>query len=208
MKYKNLHLIYGPMYSGKSKKLIETYQKKITNKLIFKPKADTKNREYVKSRDGQKVKAISLEKIEEVYDYLNEENLRFLFFDEVFMFKGNLEKTFIDLLEKKYEIFISTLDMDFKGQWFGNVKNLFSYAFKYKKEHLFSKCHVCGNPSAWSIRIVNEKIAKEDSPIILVDNKIKMNIRYETRCDKHKNVIFTKIDYLDKELLNEIQKQI
>lgn len=205
MKYKNLHLIYGPMYSGKSKKLIETYNKKIANKLIFKPKADTKNREYVKSRDGQRVKAISLEKIEEVYNYLDEkeDDLKFLFFDEVFMFKGDLEKTFSDLLNKKYEIFISTLDKDFRGKPFDNVKNLFLWTFKYKKEHLFSKCHICGNSASWSIRIINDKIADEDSPTILVDNKIKISVRYEARCDEHRNFVDSQENLIKNEFIEK-----
>lgn len=184
MKYQNLTLIYGPMFSGKSKKLIEIYNSINAKKLVFKPELDTRNKDVVKSRDGEEINAHSLKDISEVYHYLKKNKAKNLFFDETFMFSGNIISTIIDLLEKKYRIFIATLDTNYLGVNFKNIYNLFFLVEKENLIRLYSKCNKCNNQAKWSIRITNGVIDDGKSPVILADDK-NNNSYYETRCDKH-----------------------
>ncbi|CRX37249.1 / tdk / Thymidine kinase /:121477 Forward [Candidatus Hepatoplasma crinochetorum] len=181
----NLYLYYGPMFSGKSKKLIEVYNSLKLEKIIFKPKIDTRSKNFVISREGGKIEAISIQKIEDIYSYLENIDIKDIFFDEMFMLEGNINNVVDDLLLKNYRIHIASLDKNYLGNEFIEIKKLIKKTPEYNKHKLFGRCHICNMPSNWTVRLVDGYLDSDKSPEIIVDDDNKKVI-YETRCDNHK----------------------
>ncbi|BDV03387.1 MAG: thymidine kinase [Candidatus Hepatoplasma scabrum] len=181
----NLYLYYGPMFSGKSKKLIEVYNSLKLQKIIFKPKIDTRSKNFVISREGGKIEAIPVDKIEEIYSYLENIDIRDIFFDEMFMLEGNLNAVIDDLLLKNYRVHIASLDKNYLGNEFIEIKKLIKKTPEFNRHKLFARCHICNMPSSWTVRLTDGYLDNDKSPEIIIDDDSRKVI-YETRCDEHR----------------------
>lgn len=173
------------MFSGKSKKLIEVYNSLKEKKIIFKPKIDTRGKNFVISRDGGKVEAIPLKNIKEVYKYLENIDIEDIFFDEMFMLEGDINIVIDDLLLKNYRLHVASLEKNYLGNDFLEIKKLIKKSPEYNRHHLFARCHICNMPSAWTVRLINNHLDNDKSPEIIVDDQ-EDQIIYESRCDEHR----------------------
>lgn len=166
----NISIIYGPMFSGKTTKLINLYNKDIEEgyrclainyRLDNRYSKNLEDNNYIFSHDGEKIECISIIKLDELTNNLD--NLELLNnSDKIYINEGQF---FTELLEwclyvinyLNKDIIICGLDLNYKREIFGDILKLLPYAkFKYKMN---SKCHTkdCKNSSIYSYRLVKDK---------------------------------------------------
>lgn len=159
-----LHVITGPMSSGKSLNLITCVTKeKIAKRkpIIFKPSWDTRNPEgFVESRAGSKIEAITINSVMEFYQHYHEyEDCSLFCFDEVH-FYDNEYRSFIDMVNELVNsgknVICCGLDQDYLGNPFDIIAKLMGIAEKVEK--LTAICLICGNEAH-----MTHKISKGDS---------------------------------------------
>ena len=157
-----ISLIYGPMFSGKTTKLIELYNSSVSNYgqekcVALNYKLDTRyGINQIITHDGKKIDCISLIDID---DFINNEktksiilNAQFIFINEAQFFE-NIDKTVLHLhstLGK--DVILCGLDLDYKREKFGTMMNLMSSA-----THVFAlkgTCDLCKGSSEFSHRTV------------------------------------------------------
>jgi len=157
-----LTLIYGPMFSGKTTKLLELYNNSVNSYgqekcIAFNYKLDTRYGEnLIITHDGKKIDCISLIDID---DFISNEktrplilNAQFIFINEAQFFK-NIDSTVLHLHEiLKKDVILCGIDLDYKRNKFGSMMNLVSSATKVYA--LKGKCKLCGGASEFSHRTV------------------------------------------------------
>ena len=158
-----LTLIYGPMFSGKTTKLIELYNTNVSSYgqekcVALNYKLDTRYGEnQIITHDGKKIDCISLIDID---DFINNEktksiilNAQFIYINEGQFFE-NIDKTVLHLhkvLGK--DVILCGIDLDYKREKFGSMMNLISNATEVFA--LKGTCKLCKGDSEFSHRIVN-----------------------------------------------------
>ena len=174
-----LEVISGCMFAGKTEELIrrikvlEYAKKKIA---VFKPKIDNRySEENIVSHAGSSVKSFSIEKAQEIFDYIDD-SYDVIAIDEVQFFDEEIVEICDYFADKGKRVMAAGLDMDFRGVPFGVMPQLFTHAEFVTK--LTAVCTKCGAPATRSQRLINGKPAKYDDPIILVG----ASEQYEARC--------------------------
>ncbi len=180
----NLHIIFGPMFAGKSTYLINTIQSLLSTGipieeiLIINHSSDTRysDKSEICTHDNKKMSSVSLNMLEEIIMYnehtiensientLNNTyditNKKYIFIDEG-QFFTDLYRTVKTLLIKyKKTIYIGGLDGDYKQDPFyvSRLFDLIPYATTVTK--LTSKCVECNEIAPFTKRIIqsNEQI--------------------------------------------------
>ena len=176
-----IEVITGPMFAGKSEELLRRirrleYAKK--NFCVFKPAIDNRysDNELV-SHLKNKSKAIVINNAKEILKYINKE-VEFIIIDEAQFLDLELVEICETLANNGKKIIISGLDMDFRGEPFPVMAALLCKAENIVK--LTAICVKCGNLATKSQKIINNKPAKYNDPIITIG----ANEKYEPRCRK------------------------
>jgi thymidine kinase len=167
-----LEITVGPMFSGKTNKLIETYNQLESSNICFvvnhtfdKFKSD----KYIYSHSNNKIECNMYSSLSEIMQ--SEQNDKFqkcqyLFINEAQFFPDLIQcvKTF---LLKKKKIFLYGLDADFNGEKFGCMLDLIPIADNILK--LNGKCSNCpfNRKSIFSSRKI------DSNELILVGNEDK-----------------------------------
>ena len=154
-----LELILGPMFSGKTTYLINTYNefvKKGDNVLVINYSEDTRYSDKMLSSHDQIMIPCVFSKT--LISGLNTDDIKS--YDIVLINEGqffeDLYETVIYLVEKlNKRVYICGLDGDFKRQRFGTILDLVPLCDKITK--LRSKCDYCNGPALFSHRITSEK---------------------------------------------------
>ena len=102
--------------------------------------------------------------------------------DEVQFFDDEIVDVAQHLADSGHRVIMAGLDQDFRGEPFGPVPMLMSLAEKVTK--LQAVCAVCGQAASRTQRLINDKPASYDEPIILVG----ASESYEPRCRHHHEV--------------------
>lgn len=159
-----IKVITGAMYSGKSYRVIELLEGLDINRiLLFKPKIDTRDNEFLKSRKSDiTYKGILIDKIEEIKDYINEDT-KTIVIDEAQFLIGDIQ-TIIDLHLSGIDFIISGLNLTSDMEPFGIMKEIMCIATDI--EILKAKCSKCGKETA---EYTQTKVCKATD--ILVDNE-------------------------------------
>lgn len=177
MSYGELHVICGPMFSGKTTFLLNSIEraKQINDDiLVIKPAFDNRYSESkIVSHDGRSADAFSIFKFPDF-----PVNSEYLFFDEIQFFCA---PHFKDNIIEKIRIFLSMgknivacgLDTNWMGYPFEVTASLVAMADKVTK--LKSRCSVCKSPASKTFK-------KSDSKNII---ELGSNDKYEPRCNKH-----------------------
>lgn len=153
-----LTLIIGPMYAGKTTKLLEYINKcNNTDRIVFKHKSDTRyQNNLVITHDNKHTNCFPILKCSEIFDskLLNERQN--IFIDEG-QFFDDLYESVNKLLKLKKKIYISGLDGDYRQEPFGNgdVLKLIPKCDELIK--LYSKCFYSGEIAPFTKRITNDK---------------------------------------------------
>lgn len=138
----------GPMFSGKSTMLIETYNK-IFNKnkcLCFKPSKDKRDYSRLYSRDMKEtIPAIVISDLSEIQKHIKEDT-RTVFIDEVQFLSGD-GSSLIDLsINKDIDIYIAGLSLTSELKPFGSMPNILAIADEV--EHFKAYCYDCNKHNA------------------------------------------------------------
>tara|TARA_X000000368_G_C22907112_1_gene656789 strand:- start:290 stop:877 length:588 start_codon:yes stop_codon:yes gene_type:complete len=162
----NLEIIYGPMFSGKTTKLIEIYFEKISevgeNKCIaFNYAMDKRYTEKSKivSHDGLSIDCKLLVDLRDFLDNPNNRskllNIQYIFINEAQFFPNLLHIVLYltNILNKN--VILCGLDLDYKKEKFGDILDLVNYAGRIHK--LTGKCNECNKPSLYSHRTIKFK---------------------------------------------------
>ena len=181
-----LKIYYGPMFAGKSLNLIKDIKNNTEkNKLVFKPKLDTRTINKIKSRDGSEYASISIKNGSEIFRHLND-IVNIIYIDEINFFDDELVISIKKILEKGIDIVLSGLDKDYRTEYFDHVKSLIDIADE--KIELKAKCFVCGEPSEFTSRYINGEVDSKDSETLICDSD-SSRVEYKTLCKKHHPLI-------------------
>lgn len=176
--YGYLELIIGPMFSGKTSRLVEIYKQcKFCNIKVVAINHSIDNRyddELMTTHDKIKIPCIKTERLFDIWtdDYISlEENidriprvtdkLKLATSEVILINEGQFFPDLFDfvikLLENKKQIYICGLDGDFERKKFGQILDLIPLCDKIEK--LTSLCSICrnGRKGIFSMRLSNEK---------------------------------------------------
>ena len=158
-----LELIIGPMFSGKTTRLIKCYNdiklnhtddKILVINHIIDSKRYTNN--SVVSHNGIEIPAISITKLYEANKQLEiNKNLQYIFINEGQFFE-DLQEWVINILDTtNINIIICGLDSDYKRCKFGKIWELVPHANYINKLH--GTCNNCTNASIFTHRVTDDK---------------------------------------------------
>ncbi|WP_031488878.1 thymidine kinase [Ureaplasma canigenitalium] len=169
----SIHLIVGPMFAGKTTEMIrrlERFDYADVGYYVFKPKIDTRTCDQILSRNGKSMKSIEITEPFEILDYIMNHDpkqiVRVIAVDEAQFFNDNLIEVANLLAENNYVVLISGLDKDFRGESFGPMSGLMTYADQITK--LSAVCTECGADATYSLRKVNNKNADYNDQLVMI----------------------------------------
>ena len=169
-----LELIIGPMFCGKTSKVLEIYkQLKFCNipVIIINHSIDTRYHEsMVSTHDKIMAPCIQTTKLSDIWNYkdvdsyFNENSVRHIKLrsaDVILINEGqffeDLYEVVVDMLKCNKRVYICGLDSDFERKKFGQILDLIPLCDKVNK--LTSLCSQCkdGTPGIFSMRLTSEK---------------------------------------------------
>jgi thymidine kinase len=164
-----IELIIGPMFSGKTNKLITRYnqiketilkQKHPELQLLLTINYNLDIRygtNKIVSHDGNAIDCLAINKLSELQIEPNFTQLRqskYIFINEA-QFFGDLKEWVIEQVDKyNKHIILCGLDSDFKRERFGDLLDIIPHANSIVK--LNGTCSKCNNPSIYTHRVTQE----------------------------------------------------
>lgn len=156
VKNARIHVICGPMFSGKTTTLINAvneYRAEGETVFVFKPALDDRYAEKsVVSHDKNKVEAYSVSSSKEILDYFL--NADIVAVDEVQFFDDQIVDVIQTMANEGKTVLAAGLDMDYLGRPFGPIPMLLTVADEITK--LNSVCTFCSGRARFSHRISND----------------------------------------------------
>lgn len=152
-----IHVITGPMFSGKSSRLIEIYVDKHYNGRVqaFKPAKDVRDKTLIRCRQYSKqIDAIVISSYEDILNNLDV-NKKVIMIDEAQFLTGDPRVLLNLSLLDNYEIYVSGLALDSEQNAFGSFPHLMSLADKV--EYVTADCYYCGREAEYTRHIGNKK---------------------------------------------------
>lgn len=153
-----LHLILGPMFSGKTTKLIDIYnENKEKNKKVIAVNYSADRRYHdsmLSTHDKVMIPCLFTESIAEVLQSTGIIEAEIILINEG-QFFPDLYETVLMLVEQLGKtVYICGLDGDFKRNRFGELLNLLPFCDSVIK--LSARCNICCEPAIFSRRITRE----------------------------------------------------
>ncbi len=174
-----MELICGSMFSGKTEELIRRLRRAVIAKQkvqVFKPAIDYRyGVEKVTSHNGIDFEARPVPSAEDIKAALDADTT-VVAIDEVQFFDEAVVDVCDALAEEGKRVICAGLDMDFRGVPFGPMPQLMARAEEVRKLHAI--CVVCGDEASRTQRLIDDKPAAFDDPVVLVGAAEV----YEARC--------------------------
>lgn len=174
-----LEVIVGCMFAGKTEELIrriKVLQFAKKNIVVIKPSIDNRySNDEIASHSGYRVKSVNAANAKDILK-LVQKDTEVVAIDEAQFFDKDLVKVVESLADRGLRVMVAGLDRDFRGEPFGVIPELLTRAEFITK--LSAVCSVCGNPATRTQRLVNNKPASYNDPIVLVGAAE----AYEPRC--------------------------
>lgn len=174
-----IEVICGSMFAGKTEELIRRITRiRLAKKevIVFKPVIDDRYAKIeVVSHSQRKVKSIPINNSSEILPNLTSKPYA-VAIDEAQFFDEGLVDVIEKLANMGIRVIVAGLDLDFRGEPFGIMPEILARAEYVTKLHAI--CQVCGEPATRTQRLIDNKPAYYDDPIILVSAQDK----YEARC--------------------------
>lgn len=161
-----LHLVVGPMYSGKSSQLIKKYEELVIDECGFVEEdvlvvTHSLEKRYssdkLSSHDRKEISCKKFSSIQSIIDSCDSdrelEKVRYILIDESQFFHDLLSVMTLVESHKKI-VYVYGLDGDFKRNKFGSITDLIPFCDSVQK--LRGKCSECIRPSLFSCRITND----------------------------------------------------
>lgn len=143
----NINVYAGPMKSGKSSTIISEANSLINNGekvQVFKPAIDDRfGKDVVMDRNGNKIEAVNISKIEDIENY----DADTYFIDE-FQFLGGDLNTIQRLAEKGKKFYIAGLNLTAEKKVFGKMGDIINMASNVKM--FTARCDCCGKDAIYS----------------------------------------------------------
>jgi thymidine kinase len=182
VKYGVIEGFCGPMFSGKTKELLSRVDplRWINDKefIGFKPETDNRKTHSRSIENFINWIYIPAKNPKRIFDYVNQTH-DLIAIDEIQFFNKDIIKTVLELQQNMKNVVFAGLDRDFRGEPFGSMKELILYANELTKCHAI--CNQCGSPAYYTQRLIHNKPAKYNEPIISIEGES----TYEPRCFKH-----------------------
>lgn len=176
----------GPMASGKSAALLKRVDPLRwipgAEYIGFKPGVD--NREHHSRSSKNFIDWIYVVSPGEILDYVKDSH-DLVVMDEAQFFDKRVVSVVSELQAQLKNIVFAGLDFDFRGEPFGEMKELMFRSNEFEK--LYAICPSCGDKAYYTQRLIDGKPAHYDSPIISIEGE-KVRERYEPRCFRHHEV--------------------
>jgi thymidine kinase len=153
-----LELILGPMFSGKTTRLIELYHQlyNTSNIKVINYSGDTRyHSSMLSTHDKVMIPCIFTNKLSDVCEEKHLENIDVILINEGQFFPDLYEVVFNLVEVYKKRVYICGLDGDFKRKKFGALLDLIPICDKVIK--LSAKCNTCKADAIFSHRITTEK---------------------------------------------------
>ncbi|MFX0207995.1 MAG: thymidine kinase [Candidatus Hodarchaeota archaeon] len=184
-----LEVIFGPMKSGKSERLINffnTLKYSEIKGIVFKPAVNTREENIATRAYDIDLEAIAIDEKNPntILHYLEDEDFKFIGIDEAHMFDINLVEVIDSLLLKDYHIIVCGLILSFRGEPFGPMPWLIGRAHKITRLTAICEYPGCNRQATRSQRLINGDPAPYNSPLLLIENS-SSNEKYEARCCFH-----------------------
>jgi len=174
-----IEVICGSMFSGKTEELIRRVRRAQIAKQkvqVFKPAIDDRySMQKITSHNGLHVEAVPVSDADAILDLI-ESDTAVVAIDEVQFFDWQIAQVCDTLAHQGRRVIVTGLDMDFRGEPFGPMPILMAQAERVDK--LNAICVICGKPASRTQRLINDKPASYDDPVILVG----ASEVYEARC--------------------------
>ena len=158
MNISSLKLFIGPMYAGKTSKLIKIYNEAIKsdlNVIVLTHSSEIRySIDQLSTHDQTKISCFKYETINSFIQNKQDEivNSNIILIDEAQFFKDLLEvKELVDYYHK--QVYVFGLDGDFKRNKFGQTLDLIPHCDSVEK--MTANCTLCDNPAIFSCRIIN-----------------------------------------------------
>jgi thymidine kinase len=167
------------MFSGKTEELIRRLRRAVIAKQqvqVYKPIIDTRyHEERVTSHNGLGFEAKPVASADEILNDLAPDTT-VVAIDEVQFFDPGVIVVCDQLAEQGKRVICAGLDTDFRGEPFGPIPDLMARAELVDKLHAI--CVVCGAEASRTQRLINDRPARSDDPVVLVGAAEV----YEARC--------------------------
>ena len=162
----HVSLIYGPMFSGKTKRLIRNVMVcKPKARLIFKHRVDSRTGDTLSSHDSScndTMEAMPIHSLFQVTEWLTPE-ITHVFIDEAQFFEpGDLEDA-VNRISKawpKVKLVFAGLNLTWQGKSFPAIRVLRRMAAQKDQHFCQGDCSECGAPSTHSYLIDHERVTK------------------------------------------------
>ncbi len=181
----SIEVVCGSMFSGKTDELIRRLVRATIARQkvqVFKPAIDVRYAvEKVTSHAGANFDAIPVEKAADILVKLDKDTT-VVGIDEAQFFDSEVVSVAQQFAARDIRVLVAGLDMDFRGEPFGSMPMLMSIAEHVSKLHAI--CMVCGDEASRTQRLVNDKPARYDDPVVIVG----ASELYEARCRQHHEV--------------------
>lgn len=175
-----LELICGSMFSGKTEELLRRVRRaEIARKRVqlFKPRIDNRyGITRVVSHNGVgREDVIVVEHATDILDRLDG-GTEVVAVDEVQFFDWKIADVCDELADRGLRVIAAGLDQDFRGEPFGPMPLMLAIAERVEK--LSAICVICGAPASRTQRLIDNRPARYDDPVIMVGG----SESYEARC--------------------------
>jgi len=187
MKHRNgrLEVITGPMFCGKTDELLRRLRRAVIARQkiqVFKPGFDARyGTGKVTSHAGNEYDALAIDSASQIPALLDD-GVTVVAIDEAQFFDEDIVPVIQDLVEKNIRVIVAGLDMNFRGEPFGQMPILLAQAEVVDKLHAI--CMTCGEQATRTQRLVDGRPANYNDPVIIVG----ASELYEARCRKHHQV--------------------
>ena len=181
----SIEVVTGSMFSGKTDELIRRLRRATIARQkvqVFKPSIDNRyNVDKVTSHAGTVFNALPVSCSDDIHRFLDPDT-SVVGIDEAQFFDTGVVGVAQALAARGIRVLVAGLDTDFRGEPFGCMPVLMAVAERVDK--LQAICMVCGEPASRTQRLVNNRPAYYDDPIVIVG----ASEMYEARCRQHHEI--------------------
>lgn len=175
-----IELVCGSMFSGKTEELLRRVRRsEIARKRVqlFKPRIDNRyGITRVVSHNGvAREDVVVVDKAISILELL-EPDTAVVAVDEVQFFDWKIADVCDELADRGLRVIAAGLDQDFRGEPFGPMPLMLAMAERVDKLHAI--CVKCGASASRTQRLIDDRPARYDDPVILVGG----SESYEARC--------------------------
>ena len=151
----DLNVIIGPMYSGKSTKLIKVYRENSLKKIcVINYSEDNRySTNALSTHDGKKIESLKLSKLDMLRNKKFIDNYDMFIIDEA-QFYSDLVEICKFLISKSKDITVAGLSSDFQMKKFGNIIDLIPFCNNIEKLH--TTCRFCSGKAYFTKRLTDD----------------------------------------------------